>query len=255
MKAFFKAILYQPLYNIFVLLVALIPGHNIGVAIIVLTVLVRLVLWPVRHKSIESQIKQRDLAPELKKLQETHKDDRMALSSAQMQMYKERGVNPASGCVTALIQFPILIILYYVFRAGIGPSHQDLLYPFVHAPSIVQNSFLWVKDLTKTDKTFILPVLAGLAQLLYSRSLSATLPPASGPNDMAATMSKQMLYLGPVSIFLFALRVPAGLSLYWAVASLLDWYIQGHSTRRFESKAATKNVTVSVRKKGDHHDK
>jgi YidC/Oxa1 family membrane protein insertase len=96
MTSFFKTFLYTPLYNLFVFLVAIIPGHNLGIAIIALTALVRVILTPAKYKSLESQMKQRELQPEIKQIQEQYKNDRQAQSMATMQMYKDKGVNPAS---------------------------------------------------------------------------------------------------------------------------------------------------------------
>lgn len=251
MKAFFTAILYQPLYNLFIGLIALIPGHNAGLAIIALTILIRVILIPIRHKSIESQLKQQSLQPEIKRLQEHHKDDKSAFASAQMQLYKEKGINPASGCLPTVVQLLVLVILYRVFLTGLNSGHNDLLYHFVHAPSYIQESFLWIKNLTKPDPYFILPVLAAVAQYLATRSMFAGMPVSNDPNDMAAMISKQMMYVGPISILILATRYPAGLALYWAVASFLDWYIQHTGMRRYHRKAGTAPdmVTVSVRTK------
>ncbi len=250
MKEILKVVLYQPLYNLFIFLVAVIPGHNVGVAIILLTFLMRAVLMPLRHKAIESQAKQQSLQPELKKLQEQYKDDRQGLAMAQMQMYKDKGVSPTSGCLPTIVQLVLLIVLYRVFLNGLNAPDHSILYPFVHAATNFSKSFLWIHDLTKPDHLYIFPVLAGLAQLLASRSMMSTLPQSSDPNDMASMMSKQMMYLGPVSIFIFALRVASGLSLYWIVASLLDWYIQHQGIKRFHNQEGKEGkVTVSVRAK------
>lgn len=224
------------------------PGNNIGLAIIVLTALIRLILTPLKYKSLESQMHQRELQPELKRIQEKYKDDRQAQSMATMQLYKDKGINPASGCIMQLIQLPILLVLFYVFRSGLSQDSYNLLYSFVPRPETLNTSFLWIKDLTQVDHTFILPILAGVVQFFYSKSLMASMPMSSDPNDMASIMSKQMMYMFPAMTVLIGRTLPAGLSLYWAVATLVDWYQQNQGLRRFEKKSATK-ATVSVRKK------
>ncbi len=248
MKAFISAVLYQPLYNLFIFLVVLAPGHNAGVAIILLTLIVRLVLTPVKHKAIESQIKQRDLQPEVKRVQEKYKDDRQAQSAALMQLYKDKGAHPASGCLPQLVQFAILIALYTVFRHGFGTSEHHLLYPFVHAPDQIGLGFLWIKDMTQRDPTFILPILAGIVQFFFSKSLMAILPPPGNSSDMGAIMSKQMTYMLPVITAIAGMQFPAALSLYWVVGSLIDWYQQVQGMKRFQGRKSDK-VEVTIRRK------
>lgn len=248
MKAFFFTVLYQPLYNLFIFLVAIIPTHNLGLAIIALTLLVRLALRPLKVKSIESQIKQQALQPELKELQERHKGDRSGLTAAQLQLYRDRGINPASGCLPTLVQIVIVIGLFYVFRNGLGPERQGDLYPFIHFPSSVRTTFLWVKDLTQQDSLLLLPLAAAVVQFFFGRSLAQTMPPPANPEDMAAIMTKQMIYIAPVATFLFARTLPAGLSLYWAISSLIEWAQQVALTR--QAKRLTQSrAKITVRRK------
>ncbi len=256
MKSFIYTVLYQPFYNIFILLIALIPGHNVGLAIIVLTVLLRLALTPLKYKSLESQMKQKELQPEIKALQAKHKDDKQAQSMAMMQLYKDKGVNPASGCLPMLVQLPFLIVLFYVFKSGLGPENYHDLYSFIPRPATVNTAFLWLKDVTKVDHTFVLPVLAGISQFFYSRALMSSMPSSGDKNDMTEIMTKQMTYFAPVMTVLFARSLPAALSIYWIAGTLVDWYQQTHSTKRFLAKEGdNKNVTVSVRsRKKDAHD-
>ncbi len=230
------------------------PNHNLGLAIILLTVLVRIVLLPLKKQAIESQLKQKELQPELKELAEKYKDDRQGLAGAQMQLYKDRGIHPASGCLPTLIQLPILIVLYYVFRAGLSSHNYSELYPFVHAPETIQASFLWIKDLTQVDKTLSLPILAGISQFFFSRSMMASMPAPANKDDMTAILNKQMIYFMPIMTVLIARQFPAGLSLYWIAASLVDWLQQSMLTKRIQTKGGPKGATttkVTVRKKGE----
>lgn len=248
MIAFFRLLLYLPLYNVYIGLVNLIPGHFVAIAILVLTVLVRLVLTPFKHKAIESQARQKELAPELKEIQAKYKGDKTAQGQATMQFYKDRGVNPASGCLPLLVQFPIVIVLYYVFRTPIGPDHAGLLYPFVPLPVNINYAFFWIRDITQFDRLLILPVLAGGAQYLYSRSLTSLQPPPAG-NDMASLMNKQMMFMVPIMTAFIGSRLPAALSLYWVIATLIDWYQQQQGIRRYQRKIAPQKSTISVRRK------
>ncbi|HEY1074077.1 MAG TPA: YidC/Oxa1 family membrane protein insertase [Patescibacteria group bacterium] len=250
MKEFFKVILYQPLFNLFIAILAITPGHSVAVAIIIITFLIRLLLTPIKYKSIESQLKQREIQPEIKRIQEKYKDDRQAQSTAMMQLYKDKGVNPASGCLPMIVQLALLISLYSVFRHGWGPSQESVLYSFVHLPPYINSAFFWVKDLTQADHTLVLPVLAGIAQFFYTRSMMASMPTpvSTGSDDMSAIMSKQMMYLGPAFTILIGRTLPAALTLYWLVGTLVDWYQQVHVAKRVNHNLGNK-VSVSVRTK------
>lgn len=250
MRNFFHVVLFKPIYNVFILLIALLPGQNVALAIIVLTLLIRLLLVPLRFKAIEAQVKQRDIQADVKAIQKKYKDDKQAQAAAMMQLYKDRGINPASGCLPMLIQLPILIVLYYVFQAGIGPEQNHLLYSFVKPLENVNTAFFWLKDITKPDPTFILPLLAGLSQFFYSRSMIASMPQSDDPTDMASIMNKQMIYFFPVITILIARSLPAALSIYWVAATLADWYQQHHGTKRVRRKQEQHGkVSVRVRSK------
>ena len=120
MSQIFHAFIYQPIYNLLIFLYGIIPGHDLGVAIILLTLLVRFLLYPVAQKQIESQKKLQDLQPEIKKLQEKHKGDKEKQGRALMEFYKEKKVNPASGCLPLVIQIVFFIALYRAFIAGLN---------------------------------------------------------------------------------------------------------------------------------------
>src|SRR3989344_7583049 len=119
----FSTVFYQPLYNTLVFIIASVPGANVGVAIIILTVVVRSVLLPLSHKSVVSQAKMRSLAPHLEKLKEKHKDNKQEQARKTMELYKEHGINPFSGCLLVLIQLPIIFALYFVFNTRRHPEN------------------------------------------------------------------------------------------------------------------------------------
>lgn len=249
MIAFFNTILYQPLLNILVLMVLVTPSHNLGVGIILITILVRLILLPLNHKAIKSQFAMRELQPHIKAIQTKHKDDRQALSTATMQLYKDKGVSPWSGCLPMLIQLPILFVLYRVFIAGINGSNLNLIYSFIPRPEHIQTSFLWIHNITQPDPYYILPVLAGIMQYLQTKS--AGLMPAAAPgdkSDTAANVTKQMMYLMPAMTVFIALKLPAGLPLYWSVMGLLVFLQQTYIMKKIKtSPPQTTSVTVRTK--------
>jgi len=243
-KSFFKAVLYQPLYNLLVFFAWLVPGHSIGWSIIILTLFVKLLLWAPSVKAMKTPLEMRQYQPELKALQEKYKDDRAAQAQAQMAFYKEKGINPLSGCLPVLIQLPIIFILYQVFITALGQDRSDLLYSFT--PHIALNMSWLGIDLVNPDRRFILPIIAAALQFFQTRHMQILQGPPVG-NDMAASISKQMLYLFPIMTFVITLSLPAGLALYWASSTLFSWHQQLYVAKNF--KPAVSKVAVTVRKK------
>ncbi|MHB1117971.1 MAG: YidC/Oxa1 family membrane protein insertase, partial [Minisyncoccota bacterium] len=136
-QGFFSTFFYQPLYNALVFLVSVVPGSNVGVSIILLTVGVRSVLLPFSHKSVVSQAKMREIAPHIEKLKEKHKDDKQEQARKMMELYREYGINPFSGLLLLIIQLPIIFALYFVFFKGLPHLNEGHLYSFVHLPETV----------------------------------------------------------------------------------------------------------------------
>src|SRR3990167_6231456 len=119
MIEFFNAVFYQPLFNLLIFLYTILPGHDLGIAIILLTVFVKIILFPLSWKQTDAQYKMQELQPKLKEIKEQHKDNKEALALAQIQIFKDHKINPLSSCLPLLVQFPFLIALFYVFQNGI----------------------------------------------------------------------------------------------------------------------------------------
>lgn len=200
---------------------------NLGVTIIVFTILIRLVLLPLTLPSIKSSKKMQELQPEIKKLKEKHKNDKQAMALAQAQLFKSYNINPLAGCLPQLIQLFILIVLY-----------QSIMHLFDNQNGF-NLQFLWV-DLSQFDQSYVLPILAGLTQFILSLMiLPATQTRDIVPNDskskttqeanrkeediaeMAVTMQQQMVFLMPIMTTFIALKLPSGLSLYWVVGTII----------------------------------
>jgi len=261
MKAFIKLILYRPLFNALMLLVFIMPGNNVGLAIIVLTIIVRLILMPSSLKAMHQQRRMQELQPEIQALQEKYKDDRAKLAEELTRYYKENKINPLGSCLPLLIQLPILIILYYVFINGLSTERFDLLYDWMPRPDTVKTMFLGL-DLSKPDR-WILPLIAGALQFVQSWQIMPKMKPTGGDNkqQMAQMMSKQMMYLMPVFTVFIAGRLPAALPLYWAVTTLFSvgqqwWVYRGKPETKVknkeladEKKTIKRGVAITVRKK------
>lgn len=231
MLALFHTYLYIPLYNLLVAIDAFMPFHDMGLAIIVITALTRLVLHPFSISMFRSQRAMQQLQPKLNALKAQYKDDKQGFSQATMALYKDNKVNPLASCLPLLIQLPILLALYRVLIIGIKSVDTSLLYHFVpHASTISPLAFGF---LNLSPPSYVLAVLAGAAQFWQTKMLQVPQPPVAsdGAKDeqMMSMVNKQMLYFMPVITVIIGIRLPAGLTLYWLVTTLLtvlqQWYI------------------------------
>jgi YidC/Oxa1 family membrane protein insertase len=231
----YNEILYRPLFNGLIFLYNFIPGHDLGIAIVVLTIIVRGILYPLSQKAIKSQKEIQELQPKIKELQQKHKNDREAQGRALMELYKAHKVNPASGCLPMLIQLPILLALFSVFRTGLDPARLNGLYGFIANPGVINNIFLGFLDLSQ--KNIYLAVLAGLAQFVQSKMMTPKTT-ASGGSDFASVMSKQMLYFFPIFTVFIAATLPAGLALYWIAMTVFGVVQQYFVLRKKNGQAS-----------------
>lgn len=219
MTQIFHSFIFQPIYNALILIYNIIPGHDLGVAIILLTVIVRLLLYPISKKQIESQKKLQDLQPEIKKLQDKYKGDKEKQGRALMEFYKEKKVNPASGCLPLVVQIVFFIALYQAFIAGINfNSACGDLYSFVACPSSISVNFFGMLNLAKPN--VVLAVIAAAGQFVQTKMMMTKNPAPVKKDDFSSIMTKQMLYLGPLLTLFIGMKFPAGLALYWVVNTL-----------------------------------
>ena len=241
-------LLVWPITNLLVVLYKFsewlhLPGP-LGFAIIFLTIIIRLVLYPLMHAQLKSAKKMADMKPHLDALSAKHKDDKQALQQAQLALYKEHGVNPAAGCLPTLIQFPILIALYNVFYQVLGAGNAEKMVTEINA--IVYSSAL---KLQSFDATFLginlgikpgewqkygwwllaIPLITAGLQLYQSKLMMPKTPPTAlvpekkgeeKKQDSMADMQKQMMLITPVMFGFFAFQLPIGLSLYWNIFGL-----------------------------------
>lgn len=220
----FHTTLYQPLFNLLIGLYDIIPYKDIGFAIIALTIIIKLVMWPLSRASLRSQRALQMLQPKINALKVTHKDDKEGLSKAMMELYKTEKVNPLSSCLPVLVQLPVLFALYAVLRAGIDASSLDALYQFVPNPGTINSNFLGLIDLG--EKSIPLAILAGIFQFFQTKMLMARRPPqdlrkkeGAKDEDMLAVMNKSMVYFMPVITVVIGATLPGGLTLYWVAVN------------------------------------
>jgi len=219
-----KAVFYAPIYNALVLLYNVLPGHDIGVGIILITLAIRLLTLPLNASSIRSQKALQDIQPKLKELQTKFKDDKEKLAKETMALYAAEKVNPFASCLPLLVQLPFLIALYQVLRNVLDSKGFDALYPFVQNPGSISPMTLGLVNLA--DPSWVLALLAGASQFLQAKMMATNRPPqppteGAKDEDMMAIMNKQMLYMMPVMTVFIAWNLPAGLALYWLTMNLL----------------------------------
>ncbi|OGD62334.1 hypothetical protein A3A71_00505 [Candidatus Berkelbacteria bacterium RIFCSPLOWO2_01_FULL_50_28] len=246
MKEFFRIILYKPLFNLLMFFAWIVPGHSMGWAIIMLTILVNVVLWVPKSKSLRMPMLQAQYRDEIKALQDKYKDDRNTQAKMLMAFYKEKGINPMAGCLPLLIQLPILFILYKVFMVGLNTVRPDLIYSFTPHLNTINTLFFGI-DLAKPEKIF-LPIIAAALQFGQSYYQMKLTPPSGDKKDVSAMMSKQMMYMLPAITLFFGMTLPAGLMLYWGTSTGLSWLQQVQIARTFKAKPKTQ-VTVRTRRR------
>ena len=215
----FNLVLYQPLFNALVLLYEYIPGHDFGVAVIVLTILIKLVLYPLGAQAIRSQKSLSELQPKMKEIKEKFKQDKEQQTKAMMELYKREKVNPLSGCLPLLVQLPILIALFRVFWKGFGEEQMGALYSFVPYSGQIDTTFLGLVNLG--EASIILALLTGVVQFIQTKMVTPKQKSnRKGPPDFSQMMQKQMLYFFPVFTVFILWRLPAAIALYWLVTTL-----------------------------------
>lgn len=216
MGSLFNTILYQPLFNALIFFYDFLSFHDLGISIVLLTILIRLILFPLFHKGSRDQAIIQRLTPKIKEIQHAHKHDKEKQARALMELYREHKVNPISGFLLLLIQLPVLIALYRVFLSGISADPTNLLYSFIPKPGLLNHYFLGFIDLTQSSLWIAL--VAALGQYFQGKlSLVANgLDNKSDPNPTAA-MQRQMLYLAPALTFafLYFFKLPAAVGVYW----------------------------------------
>ncbi len=211
---------WQPLFNTLVFLYNVLPAHDLGLAIIVLTIVIRLLLAPLFWKAQQSQKNMAAMHPELKKIQTELKHDREARDKAIVELYAKHNMSPlspVSGCLIMLIQLPILFALFGVFRAIIDPSQLSYLYSFVAKPEYLSPISFGFLDLA--NRSIFLGVLAAISQYFQ---IKITMPgaPVGDEPEFARAMRVQAPFLFPAVIFIAALSSPAALGLYWTVLNV-----------------------------------
>lgn len=251
--AIFNTLFYGPIVNLMVAILKILEIGNIpgalGFSIIILTILIRVVIWPFTGAQVKSAQKMVALKPHLDELKRKHQDNKAALQQAQMALYKEHGVNPAAGCLPTLVQFPIIIALYQVIinvfthqgNEGAEKINNLLYHPWLHLDKLPDTFFFGI-DLAGKPSDFItvgawlllIPVVTAALTFVQSKMMMPVkslshhkdekpkeVKEKAGMEDAMASMQTQMMYLMPVMIGYFAFTFPIGLAIYWNTFTIM----------------------------------
>jgi YidC/Oxa1 family membrane protein insertase len=218
---FFNTFLYIPLFNALIFLYNTIPGHDFGIAIIALTLIIKIILTPLLVGSVKSQRVLQRVQPKIQQIQKDYKDDKDKQTKEILELYKNEKINPFSGLVLALIQLPVLIALYWVFRQATQASQLHFLYPFIATPSHVNFISLGFLNITKAN--IVMAAIAAVAQFFQTKMLSPQkIKTQSKEKDFADTLQTQMLFVSPLVTLVVLWNLPSALSLYWITSGLFS---------------------------------
>jgi YidC/Oxa1 family membrane protein insertase len=248
-----NTIIYEPLYNGFIFLTSTLPFFDLGVIVVIFTLIVKFVLLPLSIKATKTQQAVKLIEPEINKIKEKHKKDKQAQATATMDLYKQHNIKPFSGFLLIFIQLPIIFALYYIFLKGGFPEvNTDILYSFISAPSHTNHIFLGLIDVTK--KSIVLALLTGITQFFHT---TISLPKiekrdkgfgqGSFKDDFAHTMKLQMKYALPLFVAFISYTLSAAIALYWTTSNIFhilqELYVKKHITNKppFGTETATQS--------------
>jgi len=224
----FHTLLYQPLFNALIFLYQFLPGKDFGVAVIVLTIIIRIILYPLMLKSIKSQKALAELQPQIQEIQQKYKNDKEKQGKEMMALYQKEKINPLGGCLPLLLQLPILFALYRVFWKGLEPESMSSLYSFIPSPEAINPTFLGIINLA--EPSLVLAVLAGILQFFQTKMLTPKNKKTPAKGDQMAQfsnmMQKQMLYFFPLFTVFILWKLPAAIGVYWTITALFSIFQQ-----------------------------
>jgi YidC/Oxa1 family membrane protein insertase len=226
LRRFWSEVFYKPILNTLVFLISIMPGKNLGWGIILLTLIIKIILLGPNHKALKAQRAMQKVQPQLDALKIKYKNDPQRLAQETMEIWKKYKVSPMSSCLPMLIQFPILIALFYVVKNGLDVINPELLYSTLADVDLttINPNFLGIIDLTKIS-IIALPIIVGGMQFIQMRlTLGKTqnkMPAVKEdkPSAMPA-MNKMMQYFMPIMIAVFVASLPAAVGFYWGTSTL-----------------------------------
>src|SRR3989344_2993544 len=223
MSTFFNTFFYDPIYNALVAIVAIIPGSDVGIAVIIITIGIRLILLPFSLSAARTQRAMKILEPKIKELKEKYKDEKEKVALETLALYREAQVNPFASILTVFIQIPVLLALYFVFYYEPFPAiNAARLYAFTPVPDIASLEFLGI--ISVAGKSMTLAFLAGITQFYQAHlALSGTMKPSDTKgmqNDFQKIMGMQLKYVFPFIIAAISYTTSGAIALYFITTNL-----------------------------------
>jgi YidC/Oxa1 family membrane protein insertase len=244
-STFFHVVFYNPIYNALVALVAIVPGSDVGIAVILVTIIIRLVLLPFSLSAARTQRAMKLLEPKIKELKEKHKGDKEKEALETLALYKEEKVNPFASILTVFIQIPVLLALYWVFYyEPFSAINTARLYAFTPIPHTISLQFLGI--ISVAGKSIVLAVFAGLSQFLQAHmALSGTMKPSdtkSMQNDFQKIMGMQLKYVFPFIIGVISYTTSGAIALYFITTNLAgaaqEWHVRRTINKELSERVA-----------------
>ncbi|KKT15005.1 MAG: Membrane protein insertase, YidC/Oxa1 family [Parcubacteria group bacterium GW2011_GWF2_44_8b] len=220
MSFLYHTFFFDPLYNVLILLFKLLPWADAGIIVILLTILVRLIMFPLSRKAVLTQVRMAEIAPDLAKIKEQYKDKAEDQAKLTLALYREKGVNPFSGILVIIIQIPIIFALYQIFLY-FPEVKSSLLYSFVTAPGHINTTFLGFLDITA--KSAPIALLAAISTFFqFQISMKGQTPPKGNSfgDNLTRSMQTQMKYFFPVIVFFISYKISGVIALYWLTTNL-----------------------------------
>ncbi len=233
--------LYEPIYNALIFIINNVTFGDVGFAIVIVTILVKVILFPLTKKSARSQILMKKMEPEIKKIKQDY-PNKEEQAKKTLELYKKYGTNPFSGCLVVLLQMPVIFALYYVFYEGLKID-ESLIYSFIQIPTTLSTNFLGIFELG--EKSLFLGVLTGLSQFIQGYLASPVKnkqieiikdndsvkdKKADFQEQLSDSMQMNVKYILPVFIGFIAWKISAAVALYWTVSNIFtilqEWYIR-----------------------------
>ena len=227
----YNEFLWRPLFNGLIFFYTVLPVADLGVSIILLTIVIRTILAPVLWKAQKAQKDLQLIQPEIKKIQGQFKNDKEGQGKALMELYSRHKVNPFSGCLLMLVQFPVLIALLSVFQ-NFDASLLSYLYPFIHRPDVIHTMSFGFLDLAKGN--IILGVIAAVTQYFQTKMTMVKQDSASD-NAFMKSFQTQSLYIFPALILVWSFKLPSALTLYWTIMNVFG-IVQEIVMRKVQSR-------------------
>ncbi len=242
-ETFFSAVVYYPIYNALAAAVLIVPYGDVGLAIVLITILVKLLLFPLALKASHAQHTMRKLEPELRKIRDENKDNSAELAKKTLALYSQNGISPFSSFLLLLIQIPVILGLYWVILAesqvgGFDPSY---LYPFIPVPTVSSFNFLGLIPIR--ESSILLAIFVAISQYFQAKFMMPTPPVATGKqfqDDLASSMHLQVRYVLPFVLGIVSYTFGAAISLYFITSNLFGIMQEVVASKRLKKSHDTK---------------